>query len=72
MTKKLKTNDAYPQLASEVKVFLACPSEKAKISKRYVLLRPTLKAFFYFLEWNLNLKCFIIITSNCPKEYVEH
>ena len=71
MTKKAQKKWCLPPV-SEVKVFLACPSEKAEISKSYVLLRPTLKAFFYFLEWNLNLKCFIIITSKCPKEYVEH
>ena len=49
MTKKAQKKWCLPPV-SEVKVFLACPSEKAKISKRYVLLRPTLKAFFYFLE----------------------
>ena len=47
MTKKAQKKWCLPPV-SEVKVFLACPSEKAKISKIWVLLRPTLKEFFYF------------------------
>ena len=49
MTKKAQKKWCLPPV-SEVKVFLACPSEKAKISKSYVLLRPTLKAFFLFFR----------------------
>ena len=46
MTKKPSKKWCLPPV-SEVKVFLACPSEKAKISKRYILL---FKRIFLFVR----------------------